>query len=64
VESSLAGSSLGRLVQELCLGKEGAETCKVLEKILTTVSAESSSFAKINLARQFVHRKLPQPGKN
>ncbi len=41
-ESSLAGSSLGRLVLELCLGKEGAETCKVLEKCLTMVSTESS----------------------
>jgi hypothetical protein len=31
-------------VQELCLGKEGAETCKVLENFLTMVSTENSSF--------------------
>jgi hypothetical protein len=43
-ESSLAGSSLGRSLLELCLGKEGAETCKVLENFLTMVSTESSSF--------------------
>jgi hypothetical protein len=45
-ESSSAGSSLGRSVLELCLGKEGAETCKVLEKFLTMVSIESSSLYK------------------
>ncbi len=28
--------------------REGAETCKVLENILTMVSTESSSFCKIN----------------
>jgi hypothetical protein len=27
----LADSSLGRSMLEMCLGKEGAETCKVLE---------------------------------
>jgi hypothetical protein len=27
----LADSSLGRSVVEMCLGKEGAETCRVLE---------------------------------
>jgi hypothetical protein len=54
-ESTLAGSSLVRSVLELCLGKEGAETCKVLEKILTMVSTENSSFCKNYLARQFVH---------
>ncbi len=47
VESSLAGSSLGRSVLELCLGKEGPETCKVFENLLTMVSTESSSFCKI-----------------
>ncbi len=41
VESSSAGSPLGRSVLELCLGKE-AETCKVLEIFLTMVSTESS----------------------
>jgi hypothetical protein len=62
MESSSAGSSLGSLVLELFLDKEGAETCKVLEQFLTMVSTESSSFCKkICLARQFVHRKLPQP---
>jgi hypothetical protein len=45
-ENSSAGSSYGRSVPELCLGKEGAETCKVLEKCLTMVSTESSSFCK------------------
>ncbi len=46
-ESSSVGSSLGRSVLlELCLGKEGAETCKVLETFLTMVSTESSSFCK------------------
>ncbi len=39
-ESSLAG----RLVLELCLGKEEAGTCKVLEKNLIIESTESSSF--------------------
>jgi hypothetical protein len=48
-------SSLGRLVLELCLGKEGAETCKVLEKFLIKASIESYHFAKINLVRQFGH---------
>jgi hypothetical protein len=56
-KSSSAGSSLGRLVLELCLGKEGAKTCKVLEKILIIESTENSSFAKI----QFGHQKLLQP---
>jgi hypothetical protein len=46
VESNSAGSSLGRPVLELCLGKEGAETCKVLENFLTIMSIESSSFCK------------------
>ncbi len=45
-ESSSAASSLGRLVLELCLGKEEAETCKVLENLLTMVSTENSSFCK------------------
>ncbi len=45
-ESSSAGSSLGRSVLELCLGKEGAETCKVLGKFLIISSTENSSFCK------------------
>jgi hypothetical protein len=32
-ESTSAGSSLGSSVLELCLGKEGAETCMVLENM-------------------------------
>jgi hypothetical protein len=36
--SSLAGSS----VLELCLGKEEARICKILEKILIIESTESS----------------------
>jgi hypothetical protein len=31
-------SSLGRSVLELCLGKEGAETCKVLENFYNSVN--------------------------
>jgi hypothetical protein len=46
VENSSAGSSLGRSVLELRLGKEGAETCKVLENLLTMVSTENSSICK------------------
>jgi hypothetical protein len=45
-ESISAGSSLGSSVLELCLGKEGAETCKVFENFLSMVSTESSSFCK------------------
>jgi hypothetical protein len=33
-------------VLELCLGKEGVETCKVSENLLTMKSTESSSFCK------------------
>ncbi len=57
-------SSAGRSVLELCLGKEGVETCKVLENILTWCQLKVHHFAKIHLARQFVHQKLPQPGKD
>ncbi len=45
-ESGSAGSSLGRSVLELCLGKEEARTCKGLEKSLIMESTESSSFCK------------------
>ncbi len=41
-ENSSAGSSLGRSVLELCLGKEGAETCKVLDNFSTMMSTENS----------------------
>jgi hypothetical protein len=63
-ESSSGGSSLGRSVLELCLGKEGAETCKVLEIFFTVASTENLSFFKNSFARQFVHRNLPQPEKD
>ncbi len=43
-ERSSASSSLGRLVPELCLGKERVETCKVFEKFLIIASTENSSF--------------------
>jgi hypothetical protein len=46
VESSSADSSLGSWVLELCLGKEIAGACQVLEKILIIESTESSSFGK------------------
>ncbi len=45
-ESRSAGSSLGSWVLQLCLGKEVAGTCKVLEKFLIIESTESSSFFK------------------
>jgi hypothetical protein len=45
-ENSSAGSLLGSWVLELCLGKEEAGTCKVLEKFLTIESTESLSFCK------------------
>jgi hypothetical protein len=64
-ESSSAGTSLGRSVLELCLGKEGAEICKVLENILTMVSTESSSFCKNSFGKTIcAPKKLPQPGKD
>jgi hypothetical protein len=36
----------GQIGARMCLGKEGAETCKVLENFLTMASTENSSFCK------------------
>jgi hypothetical protein len=63
-ESSLADSSLGSWVLELCLGKEIAGACKVLEKILIIESTESSSFCKNSFGKTIGAQKLPQPGKD
>jgi hypothetical protein len=49
VERSSAGSSLGSMGLELCLGKETAGTSKVFEKILIIESTEISSFFKNSL---------------
>jgi hypothetical protein len=45
-ERSSTGSSMGSLALELCLGKETAGTCKVLEKFLIIASTDISSFCK------------------
>jgi hypothetical protein len=45
-ERSSAGSSLGSWVLKLCLGKETAGACKVLEKILIMESIEISWLCK------------------
>jgi hypothetical protein len=59
-ESSSAGSTLGSLALELCLGKEKAGASKVFEKFLITESTEISLPCKISLATQLEHQKLPQ----
>jgi hypothetical protein len=53
---------LERSVLELCLSKEGAETCKVLENLLTMVSIESSPFCKNSFGKTICAPKTASSG--
>jgi hypothetical protein len=49
-------------VLELCLGKEGPETCKVFENFLTMVSTESLSFCKNSFGKTICAPKTASAG--